>query len=267
MPANHPNPPPIFRSEGMSETSGGNCVQIGRATLWLGDALEIAPMLGAVSHLITDPPYEAITQAAIGSVPKGNLKGASTRLGRPLDFEPIDAIRERVAHLGEQSEGWFIAFCTPEGVGRWADVINEGPLKYKRACVWVKPDSTPQFNGQCPASGAENFVCAWAGEGHSRWNGGGKRGVYTHCVNNPERTGLHPTEKPRRLMSEIIADFTNPGETICDPFMGSGTTGVAAVMAGRDFIGIEQNETYFNLACQRIRDAQRQGDMFSERAA
>lgn len=164
--------------------------------------------------------------------------------------------------MGSLSDGWFIAFCTPEGVARWADVINEGPMKYKRACVWVKPDSTPQFNGQGPASGAENFVCAWAGSGHARWNAGGKRGVYTHCVNNPERHGEHPTEKPRRLMSEIVADFTNVGDVILDPFAGSGTTGVAATTAGRGFIGIEQNPEYFAIMVARIEDAQRQRDLF-----
>lgn len=244
-------------------------VTIGNATLWLGDALEIAPTIGRVSHIITDPPYEAITQAAIGSNPDmGNLRGAGKRSAfKPLDFAPIDEIRSRVVALGELSEGWFIAFCTPEGVWPWAQEINASPMKYKRACVWVKPDSTPQFNGQGPAAGAENFVCAWAGEGHARWNAGGKRGVYTHCVNGPERHGVHPTEKPRRLMAEIIADFTNPGQTILDPFMGSGTTGVAAVQMGRKFIGIEREERYFQIACKRIEDAQRQGDLFREGAA
>lgn len=241
--------------------------QIGRATLYLGDALQIAPTLGSVDHLIADPPYEAITQAAIGTVPKGNLKGASMRLGRPLNFAPIDEIRQAVADLGSQSKGWFIVFCTPEGVARWADVINVGAMKYKRACVWVKPDSTPQFNGQGPASGAEMFVCAWSGEGHANWNAGGKRGVYTHCVNGPERHGEHPTEKPRKLMAEIVADFTNAGQTILDPFMGSGTTGVAAVQMARNFIGIECDERYFDIACHRIEQAQRQGDLFLAGAA
>lgn len=241
-------------------------VQIGLATLYCGDALAIMPTIGAVDHIICDPPYESITQAAIGTVPKGNLKGASKRLGRPLNFDPIDAIRGDVVRMGSACAGWFIAFCTPEGVAKWADEINASPMKYKRACVWVKPDSTPQFNGQGPASGAENFICAWAGSGHANWNASGKRGVYTHLVNNPERTGLHPTEKPRRLMSELIADFTNPGQLVCDPFMGSGTTGVAAVMASRRFVGIEQNETYFELACKRITDAQRQGQLFGEAA-
>ena len=244
-----------------------NPVTIGNATLYLGDCLGIMPALGAVDHIICDPPYEALLHKL-----KNGLANRLRTDGGPnlhgLDFDCIDAIREPfVMTAAPICTGWFIAFCTPEGVARWADVINESPMKYKRACVWVKPDSTPQLNGQGPAQGAENFVVAWAGASHSRWNAGGKRGVYTHLVNNPERTGRHPTEKPRRLMSEIIADFTNPGQLILDPFMGSGTTGVAAVMAGRKFIGIEQNKAYFELACDRLEKAQRQGDMFIGSAA
>ncbi|RSV34864.1 site-specific DNA-methyltransferase [Sphingomonas sp. ABOLD] len=198
---------------------------------------------------------------------KGLVRPDGSHHWKPLDFDPIDAIRDEVVSWGAQCEGWFIAFCTSEGVARWADAINASPMKYKRACVWIKPDSTPQMNGQGPAQGAEHFVCAWAGKGHARWNAGGKRGVYTHLVNGPERTGAHPTEKPRRLMSELVADFTQPGATILDPFMGSGTTGVAAVMAGRSFIGIDLNPTYFALACKRIEDAQRQYGLFEGVAA
>lgn len=73
---------------------------IGRATLYLGNCLEIVGALAPVDHLMTDPPYESLTQAAIGTVPKGNLKGCSTRLGRPLDFDPIDAIRADVVAMG-----------------------------------------------------------------------------------------------------------------------------------------------------------------------
>lgn len=241
--------------------------QIGAATLYLGNCLEVMTTLEPVDHIIGDPPYEALTHAA--------KAGASRRIrtdGRaeikPLDFDCIDPIRAAFVQMAApMCGGWFIAFCTPEGVARWADEINLSPMKYKRACVWVKPDSTPQLNGQGPAQGAENFVCAWAGQGHARWNAGGKRGVYTHLCNPPERHGEHPTEKPRRLMSEIVADFTKPGDVILDPFMGSGTTGVAAVMAGRRFVGIEMNERYFDIACKRIEDAQRQGDMFAEVAA
>ena len=239
--------------------------QIGAATLYFGDALAVMPTLGRVAHIIGDPAYEQIMHDAKAS---GRVLRAD---GGPelklLDFASIEQIREPFVQLAcGMCDGWFVMFCTPEGVARWADAINPSPMRYKRACVWVKPDSTPQLNGQGPAAGAENFVVAWAGTGFSRWNAGGKRGVYTHNTNNPERTGLHPTEKPRRLMAEIIADFTNPGETILDPFMGSGTTGVAAVMLGRKFIGIEQNETYFELACKRLRDAQRQGSLFEAAA-
>ncbi len=242
-------------------------VTIGRATLYCGDSLEIVPTLGPVDHWVFDPPYEAIMHASKSGI-KGLVRPDGSHYWKPLDFAPIDAIRDDVIALAEGNcEGWFIAFCTSEGVARWADPINESTLKYKRACVWVKPDSTPQMNGQGPAQGAEHFVVAWAGKGFAKWNAGGKRGVYTHCVNGPERNGVHPTEKPRKLMAEIIADFTNEGQTILDPFMGSGTTGVAAVQMGRDFIGIEREPKYFDIAAKRIEDAQRQGDFLIEGAA
>lgn len=231
--------------------------------LYLGDCLAVVPgLLLRADHFVFDPPYEASLHAA-----KNSLKGRKHRNDgvaelKGLDFAPIDAIRGQVVALGEDHcAGWFIAFCTPEGVAKWADAINPSALKYKRACVWVKPDSTPQLNGQGPAQGAENFVCAWAGSGYSKWNSGGKRGVYTHFV-NVGRDGEHPTEKPVTLMAEILADFTQPGELICDPFMGSGTTGVACVKLGRRFVGVEIDPTYFDVACKRIAAALKQGDMF-----
>lgn len=241
-------------------------VIIGNATLYLGDCLEVMPGLGKVSHIIGDPPYEASLHASKMSLAGRKHRNDGVAELKGLDFEAVDDIRDPFVAACSISEGWVIAFCTVEGVAKWADAINASPLKYKRACIWVKPDSTPQLNGQGPAQGAECFVCAWAGSGFARWNSGGKRGVYTHCVNNPERSGLHPTEKPRRLMSEIVADFTKPGDLVCDPFMGSGTTGVACVMAGRGFIGIEKDPRYFDIACKRITDAQRQGSLFGAAA-
>lgn len=65
-------------------------------------------------------------------------------------------------------------------------------------------------------------------------------------------------------MAEILKDFTNSGETILDPFMGSGTTGVACVKLGRKFIGIELDEKYFDIACRRIEESYKQPDMFIE---
>jgi site-specific DNA-methyltransferase (adenine-specific) len=147
-------------------------------------------------------------------------------------------------------------------------VLRDGPkAKYKRACVWVKPDAAPQLNGECPAMGTEHFIASWCGTGRALWNGGGKRGVYTHLVNPMDRESTHPTEKPWRLVAELIQDFTQPNDLICDPFMGSGTTGVACVKLGRRFIGIEMDPKYFDLACRRIEDQLRRPDPFVVQAA
>jgi site-specific DNA-methyltransferase (adenine-specific)/modification methylase len=79
---------------------------------------------------------------------------------------------------------------------------------------------------------------------------------------NGEPRGDHPTQKPIGVMKWAIGHLPEPNQTILDPFMGSGTTGVAAVQMGRKFIGIEREERYFEIACKRIEQAQRQGDMF-----
>jgi site-specific DNA-methyltransferase (adenine-specific) len=232
-------------------------VEIGDATLHCCDCLELLPTLGRVDHVITDPPYEEHMHAA----KRGRKNyGAQRRIRTdgnanppPVDFVSIDGIREKTAELAASlCEGWMLVFCTPEGVAPWRDAIEAAGVRYKRACVWVKPDSAPQFNGQGPAMGAEMFVSAWCGSGFSRWNGGGRRNVFTHCVNGGERTGRHPTEKPVPLMAELVGLFTNPNEIILDPFMGSGTTGVAALRLGRQFVGIEKDPKYFYLACERL---------------
>lgn len=235
---------------------------IGDCTLYLGDCLEVMKDLEPADHVICDPPYEQSLHDSKNSL-RGRVRTDSGPDLQGLNFQGIDNIRNKVVNdCYPICKGWFIAFCTIEGVAKWADVINESDMKYKRACLWIKPDSTPQLNGQCPAQGAECFVTSWCGNGHSKWNAGGKRGVYTHNTNQPDRTGEHPTEKPVKLMAEIIKDFTNDGETILDPFMGSGTTGVACVKMQRKFIGIEMNEKYFDLSCRRIEEAYKQPDLF-----
>lgn len=237
--------------------------RIGAATLYLGDCLEVMNGLETVDHILSDPPYEDELHSAIGRIRRNDGLAMVSDLG----FEGINATRSEVAQKCVQlSSGWLILFTLAEGVRAWRDDIQAAGGKYDTCLAWVKPDSTPRMNGQGAARGFECAVTAWCGTGHRSWNGGGKRGVYTHLVNNQERTGKHPTEKPRRLMSELIADFTKPGQTVLDPYMGSGTTGVSAVMAGRSFIGIERDPAHFDLACKRIDDAQRQGSLFGEAA-
>lgn len=235
--------------------------RIGNQRLILGDCLKVMPGLGRFAHVISDPPYEQSLHSARAH-PTKLRKDAGPEM-KEINFSAIDPIRsEIVSQASALCDGWFIAFCTIEGGAKWADEINASPMKYKRACVWVKPDSTPQLNGQGPAVGAECFVVAWCGKGHARWNAGGKRGVYTHNVNPPDRNGKHPTEKPWRLFAEILQDFTQLGETVLDPFMGSGTTLVACQKLGRAGTGIEIDPDYFEVACRRVEEAARQPDMF-----
>lgn len=215
--------------------------------------------------VITDPPYEEETHRAKDRQKKRIRNDGYGEIAK-LGFESINATRAKSAKLMlDLCGGWFLAFCTPEGVMPWRNVIATSKhIKYKRACVWVKPDAAPQFNGQGPSMGAEMMVTAWCGKGHSKWNGGGRAGVFTHCTKNKDRHGVHPAEKPLNLMMELIGLFTNVGDTVLDPYMGSGTTGIACVRLGRNFVGIERDKKYFEIATKRIESAASQKDFFHE---
>jgi DNA modification methylase len=238
---------------------------IGDCTLYLGDCLEILPTLGTVDAVVTDPPYEMVMQNNFGattlSTRLGEIRKFKTIYARgALGFVAIDEIRDQAAQaMVNICEGWAIIFCIAEGVRAWRDSLQAAGAKYKRAMVWIKPDAMPQFNGQGPSVGHEMMVTAWCGRGYSRWNGGGKPGNFT-C--NKNRSGEHPTQKPLPLIMELVALFSDPATLVCDPFMGSGTAGVACVKTGRRFVGVEKNQIYFDIACRRIADAYKQYDLF-----
>lgn len=239
-------------------------VQIGDCRLLLGDCLEILPTLGRVDAVVTDPPFEKEAHTAVRRTQKSIRADIPAELG-------FAAITEETrlaipAWASTHCSGWMLAFCQVEAVSAWRDAMEAAGLKYKRGMAWVKPDSSPQFNGQMPAQGYECIASAWCGSGHSVWNGGGRRGVFTHLTNQPDRDGRHPTEKPIPLMRELIGLFSNAGDIVLDPFMGSGTTGIACLKLGRAFIGIEKDETHFETACERVRDAYSRPDMFVEAA-
>jgi len=232
-------------------------------TLHLGDCREILPTLGRFDHVISDPPYEERMQMLHAKYKLRRTDGGRQRAA--LTFDSIQNIRAPfLKAIADQNNGWLLAFCNVEGVGEWKNAILAEELKFKTTCIWVKPDATPKLNGQGPALSYECITTTWCGKGLARWNGGGRRGVFTHLTNNPDRTGKHPTEKPVSLMRELVTLFSNPGQLVCDPFMGSGTTGVACVQAGRKFTGIEMNPQYFDAACHRIDAALAQADMFIE---
>ena len=233
---------------------------IGDCTLYLGDCLEVMPLLGRVDSVVTDPPYEAVMQNKWGvlssQTPSSHVRHES------LGFGAIDAVRDEVtAAMCAVCDGWLIAFCMAEGVRAWRDAIEAQGVKYKRAMVWIKPDAMPQFNGQGPSVGHEMMVSAWCAKGHSRWNGGGKPGTFIYNKNTPGGS-VHPTQKPLPLIQEIVGLFSDFGDTVLDPFMGSGTTLVACAKLGRKGIGIELDPGYFEIACKRVRDAYAQPDLF-----
>jgi len=182
----------------------------------------------------------------------------------PLSFAPISAdVRTRVAvELARVVRRWVIVFCQAEAVAAWRDAFTDAGLKYKRACVWIKPDGMPQLTGDRPGMGYESIVCAHP-PGRSSWNGGGKHGVYT-C---PKNAGMgsdpheHPTQKPVPLMERLVEDFTDRGELILDPFAGSGTTLVAARRHGRRVIGWERDPAFHAVAMRRAGETREQLDL------
>jgi DNA modification methylase len=236
-----------------------NKQEIGDCILYQGDCMEVLPLIETVEHIITDPPYEKEAHRKDRRVQK-----RSGIVAEALDFGMItEDLRSGICeHAKRISEGWFIAFCQAEGVAPWQECIEDAGIKYKVPMIWIKPDGMPQFNGQHAGMGYESMVSAWCGEGRSYWNGGGKHGVYTFPKDSANKASEHKTEKPIKLMTALILDFTKNGDTVLDPFMGSGTTGVACVNHGRKFIGIELEEKYFDISCKRIEEAYKQPDMF-----
>ena len=229
----------------------------GRVTLYCGDCREILPTLQAVDLVVSDPPYgDKATHA--NHLSKIVLRDG-TPAGQELGFSGIsgDELVSLARAWCEAARRWVVFTC------EWKDAhrLDEAGLLV-RLGIWRKPDGAPQFTGDRPGTGWE-AVAICHRSGRKRWNGGGKHAVWTV----PKGSGDgHPTQKPVPLIEQFLADFSEPAETILDPFMGSGTTGVAAVKLGRRFIGIEIEPRYFDIACRRIEEATRQPDMFVEPA-
>jgi site-specific DNA-methyltransferase (adenine-specific)/modification methylase len=213
-----------------------NPVIIGNATLYLGDCLEILPTLPKVDAVITDPPYGIgyVQRSGKGVAGKSAFCGVSI-IGDDKDFDPSPFLSFPIAILFGAN---YYANKLP--IGRWF--------------VWDKRCGvTPQ---------RDQADCEMA------WTNNGKacrmfRHVWDGMIKDSEMgvSRDHPTQKPIELMKWCIEQVGNP-EAILDPFMGSGTTGVACMNLGRKFIGIEIEPKYFDIACRRIDDAQRQVRMF-----
>jgi site-specific DNA-methyltransferase (adenine-specific) len=225
------------------------CVETGDCTLLQGDARVLWPTLKDIDVILTDPPYSAVTHN--GARGGGFQQTPLIEFAAMTDETAVD-LAQRCCVLARR---WVVMTMD----WRHAAAIEQRcPESFVRAGVWIKSNAAPQFTGDRPGTGWEAIVMLHR-PGKKHWNGGGQHAVW----NIPRATGPHPTAKPLRLLHDWVQQFSDPGETILDPFMGSGTTGVACVELGRKFIGIEQDPVYFALACQRIRAAAAQGRLFA----
>ena len=227
---------------------------IGDARLFCGDCRDLLPGLTGVDVCITDPPYSAKTHQGARRGDASN--GWKTASARPLiDFESMNEVSfvALCAQLIDVTARWVVMTCD----WRHAAYAEKTELPFIRAGVWIKQDSAPQFTGDRPATGWE-AVAMFHRHGRKRWNGGGGKAVWS----TPCARGNHPSEKPVELVVEWARLFSDEGETVLDPFMGSGTTGVACARLGRRFIGCEIEPKYFDIAFRRIEQAYRQRDLF-----
>jgi len=224
-------------------------------TIYHADYIDVVADLMRVDHVITDPPYSAHTHA------KQWIAAALTADGGPrmatahteLGFPPFtDLMRDRFCSIAHAMvHRWTLVFSDLESITPWQTAFTAHAMDYVRACIWDKVDGAPQFTGDRPAAGAEAIVCAHR-KGPKQWNGGGRRGVFRHAVNGERGAKPHPSTKPETLMVELIGLFTDPGDLILDPFMGSGTTLVAAKRMGRKAIGIDYTERWCDVAASRL---------------
>ena len=208
---------------------------IGDATLYLGDCREILPTLGKVDAVVTDPPY------GIGWMTPCSPKRPKSGWTVHGDDQPFDP------------SPWLQWPCVLWGANHYASRLPNAA----GWLVWDKRHNMPS-NDQ---SDVELAFCNVGGSARifrKTWNGGGS----LLAENGPERA-IHPTQKPVAVMAWCMG-FLPDAETILDPFMGSGTTGVAAIKLGRKFVGIEIEPKYFDIACRRVEEAWKQPRLFEE---
>jgi site-specific DNA-methyltransferase (adenine-specific) len=214
--------------------------------LFHGDCLEIMAELpdGFASAVLTDPPYTERTHSKARSITADRIHEGITTFSAISDAD----LRSILTECGRVSRGWVVATLDYRHAVEFDADPPEG-LKCQRVGVWVKTNPTPQITGDRPAQGWEAIAYLHKSKGRSVWNGGGKHGNYVTKIAEP--TG-HPTAKPLPIIQDLVSRFTNPGDTVLDPFAGSGTTLRAAANLGRFAVGIEIDEAYCELIAKRL---------------
>jgi len=224
-------------------------VEIGNAVLYHADCMEILPTLDKVDAVVTDPPY--VVSAGLHGGAFGDrdylsdMESAGITEG--FDLSVFDGSANTVSFCSKDQLIAYIEFATAAGL-KW-DLL-----------AWHKTNPTPLCH--------ERYLPDVEYIFHLRAKGVPVRGGYenkSRVIQFP--TGgnkyKHPTVKPVEVISTLLVSCSDEGALILDPFMGSGTTGVACMNLGRKFIGIEREKKYFDIACERIEAAQAQGRLFA----
>lgn len=218
--------------------------------IYLGDCQDILPLLQKADVTITDPPYEKECHNEGRRVQR-----SSSLENEPLEFKAMtEALRAAIVwEIAKKTSRWLLTFCQIEAAPIWRKAYEKYGVVYRRTMIWVKPDGLPQLSGDGPGQGFETILAMHKDtSGRDRWNGGGRTGVFIHNKSRGGEPNLHQTQKPITLMKELVKFFSDEGETILDPFCGSGSTLVAARELNRKAIGIEIEERYCEIAVKRL---------------
>jgi DNA modification methylase len=214
---------------------------IGDCTLYLGDCRDILPTLGPVDAVVTDPPYGVSYETGMG----GKFKGV-----RIIGDESVALRDELLSMLPDVRAVVF---------GSWKAPKPEGT---KQTLIWEKGDHVGMGDLSLPwrPNTEEIYII---GNGFAGHRGSSVLRINAPSPNfTPDKKRFHPTEKPVALMAALLEK--TPGDVVLDPFMGSGTTGVACALTDRAFIGIEREPSYFDIAVRRIEAAYKQPRLFAE---
>ena len=235
-------------------------------TLYCGDCREVLPTLGRVDACVTDPPYAVSVAGSANDGPRGR---------RNLDFFAGDSdwsamnalVRAAFQSVIDAQPLVISAWCGHRQIGFLVEAFEAAGYS-TRLLFWRKKCPPPSAPGAGFSSAVE--CCVYAYKSGRPWGGGQYDAniveLDSYRFGQPGKVD-HPTQKPLDLMRWQIERITARHSIILDPFMGSGTTGVAAVKLGRKFIGIEIEPKYFDIACRRIQAALDAPDMFVERPA
>ena len=221
-------------------------------TLYHGDSRELMSLMPdqSVDAVITDPPYSDRTHEMTRSNSGRAREHGNRVLSGNFGFDCIseEDLRASLAAAGRVTRGWVVANLDY----RHAFAFDAEPptgLRLLRIGVWVKKNPNPQISGDRPAQGWESIAYMHRTDRRPSWNGGGKAANYVMA--SAQRLD-HPTAKPVSMVRDWVRLFTKPGDTVLDPFAGSGTTLRAAVDEGRSAIGCELNERHCENIVKRL---------------